>query len=102
MIKTYSIKASDIKHAWHVIDASDKILGKVAVEAANFLMGKNKQLFSRNMDVGDYFVVVNAEKIRVTGDKLKQKMYYRHLAGEPSVGVAAHTVGDDKNIAAVG
>ena len=77
-MKTYSTKASDIKREWHVIDASGQILGKVATQAANRLMGKHKPLFSRHLDAGDYVVVINAEKVRVTGDKLKQKMYYRH------------------------
>ncbi len=77
-MKTYSTKASDIKREWHVIDASEKILGRVATQAASLLMGKHKPIFARHLDVGDYVVVVNAEKIRVTGDKLKQKMYYRH------------------------
>ena len=78
MIRTYSTKASDIKREWHVIDAADKILGKLATEAAGLLMGKHKPMFARHLDVGDYVVVVNAEKIHVTGDKLKQKLYYRH------------------------
>lgn len=77
-MKTYSTKASDIKREWHVIDASGQILGKVATQAANRLMGKHKPVFSRHLDMGDYVVVINAEKVRVTGDKLKQKMYYRH------------------------
>jgi large subunit ribosomal protein L13 len=77
-MKTYSIKASEIKREWHVIDASGQILGKVATQAANWLMGKHKPLFSRHLDTGDYVVVINAEKVRVTGNKLKQKMYYRH------------------------
>ena len=78
MIKTYSTKASDIKREWHIIDAADKILGKVATQVAGLLMGKHKPVFNRHLDVGDYVVVVNAEKIRVTGDKTKQKFYYRH------------------------
>ena len=77
-MKTYSTKASDIKREWHVIDAADKILGKVATEVAVLLMGKQKAIFNRNLDVGDYVVVLNAEKIRVTGNKAKQKLYYRH------------------------
>jgi large subunit ribosomal protein L13 len=77
-MKTYTAKASDIKHEWHVIDASDKILGKLAVQVADMLMGKHKPMFSRNLDTGDFVVVINAEKIRVTGNKTKQKMYYRH------------------------
>ncbi|MBI2852736.1 MAG: 50S ribosomal protein L13 [Chloroflexi bacterium] len=77
-MKTYSTKASDIKREWHLIDAQDKVLGKVATQAANLLMGKHKPIFVRNMDVGDYVVVINAEKVRVTGEKLKDKSYYRH------------------------
>jgi large subunit ribosomal protein L13 len=78
MMKTYSVKADDIKREWHVIDASDEILGKLAVRAAGLLMGKHKPLFSRNADVGDFVVVTNAAKIQVTGNKTEQKMYYRH------------------------
>jgi large subunit ribosomal protein L13 len=78
MTKTYSIKASDIKREWHIVDAEDQILGKLSTRIARLLMGKHKPLFSRNMDVGDSVVVINAEKVRVTGNKMKQKMYYRH------------------------
>ena len=78
MIKTYSTKASDINREWHVIDASNQILGKVSTQIASLLMGKHKAVFNRNLDVGDYVVVINAEKIRVTGDKLKQKEYHTH------------------------
>jgi large subunit ribosomal protein L13 len=77
-MKTYSVKASEIKREWHVIDASGKILGKVATEAAGLLMGKDKAMFTRNLDTGDYVVVTNASKVKVTGKKLEQKMYYRH------------------------
>ncbi len=79
MMKTYSIKASDIKREWHIVDASDKVLGRLATQVASLLMGKHKPLFSRNMDTGDFVVVINAEKVRVTGNnKAKQKLYYRH------------------------
>jgi large subunit ribosomal protein L13 len=77
-MKTYSIKGSEIKRAWHVIDASDKILGKVATEAAKLLMGKHKPLFTRNLDIGDFVVIINAGKIKLSGDKAGQKVYYRH------------------------
>jgi large subunit ribosomal protein L13 len=77
-MKTYSVKVSEIKREWHVIDASDKILGRLATEAAKLLMGKHKSIFCRHLDVGDFVVVLNAEKIRVSGDKVKQKVYYRH------------------------
>ena len=77
-MKTYSVKVSEIKREWHVIDASDKILGRLATEVAKLLMGKHKSTFCRNLDVGDFVVVLNAEKIRVSGDKARQKVYYRH------------------------
>ncbi len=77
-MKTYSAKASDVKREWHVIDAEGQILGNVSTQAARFLMGKHKAMFSRHLDTGDYVVVINAEKVKVTGNKLTQKMYYRH------------------------
>jgi len=77
-MKTYSAKASDIKREWHVIDASDKVLGRLATQVARLLMGKHKPMFSPNLDTGDFVVVINAEKVRVTGNKAQQKVYYRH------------------------
>jgi large subunit ribosomal protein L13 len=77
-MKTYSTKASDIKREWHLIDASNQVLGGIATQAAGLLMGKHKALFCRHMDVGDNVVIINAAKIKVTGNKLQQKMYYRH------------------------
>jgi len=77
-MKTYSTKASDIKRQWHVIDASGKVLGRLATQVASLLMGKHKPIFSRNLDTGDFVVVINAEKVRVTGNKAEQKLYYRH------------------------
>jgi large subunit ribosomal protein L13 len=77
-MKTYSTKASDIKRQWHLIDASGQVLGGVATQAANLLMGKHKAIFCRHLDVGDNVVIINAAKVRVTGKKLEQKMYYRH------------------------
>ena len=82
-MKTYSTKASDIKREWHVFDASDRILGKLATQAASLLMGKHKPMFTRNLDTGDFVVIVNADKVRVTGNKAKQKLYYRH-SGYPA------------------
>lgn len=77
-MKTFSTKPSDIEREWHVIDASDKVLGRLATQVANLLMGKHKPIFTRNLDTGDFVVVINADKIRVTGNKAKQKLYYRH------------------------
>jgi large subunit ribosomal protein L13 len=69
---------SDIERKWHVIDASGKTLGRLATEAAVLLKGKHKPMYTPHLDVGDYVVVVNADKIEVTGKKLTQKIYYRH------------------------
>jgi large subunit ribosomal protein L13 len=77
-MKTYSVKAKDIKREWHIIDASDEVLGKVATRVARLLSGKHKPMYAANMDVGDFVVVINAGKIKYTGNKLKQKMYYSH------------------------
>ena len=77
-MKTYSAKASEIKREWHVIDASGKVLGRLATQIARLLMGKHKPIFSPNLDTGDFVVVINAEKVQVTGNKAKQKVYYRH------------------------
>jgi len=77
-VKTYSVKASEIKREWHVLDAADQVLGRLATRVARLLMGKHKPIFTRNLDTGDYVVVINADKVRVTGNKAKQKVYYRH------------------------
>ena len=76
--RTKTTKESDLSRKWFVIDAEDKILGRLATKVAELLMGKGKTCFSRYMDCGDHVVIINAEKIRVTGNKLKQKIYYRH------------------------
>jgi large subunit ribosomal protein L13 len=75
---TYSVKSSDIKRGWHVLDASGKTLGRLATGAAGLLQGKGKPLYSRHLDNGDFVVVINAAKVRVTGKKAEQKIYYRH------------------------
>ena len=77
-MKTYSVKAGEIKREWHLIDAKGKILGKVATEAARLLMGKHKAIYSRHLDTGDYVVVINAARVKVSGNKAEQKLYYRH------------------------
>ena len=77
-MKTYSVKPSEIEHAWHVIDARDRVLGNLATEVARLLMGKHKPMFSRHLDTGDFVVVINSDKIRVTGNRAKQKLYSRH------------------------
>jgi len=77
-MKTYSTKASDIERQWHVIDASGKVLGRMATQVARLLMGKHKIIFSPNLDTGDFVIVLNADKVHVSGNKAKQKTYYRH------------------------
>lgn len=77
-MKTFSPSKKDIQHDWLIVDASDKILGRLASAVAGRLRGKHKAEFVPHMDTGDFVVVVNAGKIRVTGRKLDQKMYYRH------------------------
>jgi large subunit ribosomal protein L13 len=77
-MKTFVAKEHEIEKKWHLIDASDKVLGRLAAEIATILRGKNKPLFTPHMDAGDYVVVVNAEKVALTGDKLEKKVYYRH------------------------
>ena len=77
-MKTYSQKQSEIKREWWVIDASSMPLGKLAVIIADKLMGKSKVTYTPNIDNGDYVVVTNAKNLKVTGDKMLQKKYYRH------------------------
>ena len=77
-MKTYAVKARDITQDWQVIDAEGQTLGRLASRVAGLLRGKHKPSFSPHLDMGDYVVVVNAEKVRVTGRKRQQKMYYRH------------------------
>lgn len=77
-MKTYSIKAKDIKRQWHLIDATDQVLGRMAVHIARLLRGKNKPVFTPNLDTGDFVVVINAAKIKVTGGKLQKKEYIHH------------------------
>ena len=77
-MKTYRPKAEEIKREWYVVDASGKTLGRLATLIANILRGKHKPYFQPDMDVGDYVIVLNADKIKVTGKKLTDKLYQRH------------------------
>ena len=92
-VPTYTPKAGDTTHSWYVIDATDVVLGRLAVEAAKLLRGKHKPTFTPNVDGGDFVIVINAEKIAVSGDKLKNKMAYRH-SGFPG-GLRARSLGDE-------
>ena len=77
-MKTFSAKPHEVKRSWYLIDATDKVLGRLAVDIARRLRGKHKAEFTPHVDTGDYIVVVNADKVRVTGRKTESKLYYRH------------------------
>jgi len=77
-LKTYSAKPSDVNHEWFVVDAKDKVLGRLASEIAQILRGKHKPIFTPHIDTGDFVVVVNADKVRVTGKKEQMKSYFSH------------------------
>jgi len=77
-VRTYSPKASELSHEWFVVDATDVVLGRLASQVATLLRGKHKPTFAAHMDNGDFVIVVNADKVALTGSKLSQKMAYRH------------------------
>ena len=77
-MKTFNTKPSVINEQWHVFDATDKVLGRLATEVSTLLQGKHKPIYAKNLITGVHVVVVNASKVKVTGKKLEQKMYYRH------------------------
>ena len=88
-MRTYTPKAGDVTRAWHVIDATDVVLGRLASQAAILLRGKHKTIFAPHVDTGDFVIIVNAEKIALTGAKLEKKKAYRH-SGYPG-GLKAET-----------
>ena len=75
---TYSPKLADVRREWFIVDATDKVLGRLATEIAHILKGKHKPTYATHIDVGDHVIVINAEKVRVTGKKAEQKVYHRH------------------------
>lgn len=77
-MRTYSVKAGEIERDWYLVDASDRVLGRMASQIASILRGKHKPIYSPHLDVGDYVVVVNAAEVRLTGRKSEQKEYFRH------------------------
>lgn len=84
MNRTYSAKPADVKRAWHVIDVSDKVLGRAASQIASLLKGKHKPIYTPSLDTGDHVIVINAAKVKVTGSKETNKLYHRHpRAGFP-------------------
>ncbi|MCB6182148.1 50S ribosomal protein L13 [Leeia sp. TBRC 13508] len=94
-MKTYSAKPQDIQREWFVVDASDLVLGRLAAAIAHRLRGKHKAIYTPHMDTGDFIVVVNADKVRVTGNKAEDKVYYRH-SGYPG-GIYQRTFTEMKN-----
>jgi large subunit ribosomal protein L13 len=91
-VPTYSPKAGDVTRAWHVIDATDVVLGRLAVQAATLLRGKHKPMYAPHVDTGDFVVIINAEKIAVSGNKREAKFLYRH-SGYPG-GLRRRSVGE--------
>lgn len=89
---TYTPKAGDITREWHVIDASDVVLGRLAVQSANLLRGKHKPTYAPHMDGGDYVIIINAEKVAISGNKVNDKRIYHH-SGHPG-GLKSRTVGE--------
>jgi len=77
-VRTFTIKAAEIEHEWYVVDAEGETLGRLASRIAPILRGKHKPIYTPHMDCGDYVIVINADKVRVTGRKLDQKLYHRH------------------------
>jgi large subunit ribosomal protein L13 len=90
-VRTYSPRPGDIQRAWHVIDAEDIVLGRLAVQAATLLRGKHKPIYAPHVDTGDFVIIVNAEKVALSGDKKSTKLSYRH-SGYPG-GLTATPVG---------
>ena len=78
IMKTYSLKKEEVQRNWFVVDATDRVLGRVATKIADKIRGKDKPTFTPHTDGGDYVIVINAEKIKVTGSKFNNKVYYRH------------------------
>ena len=90
-MKTIFVNSETVKRDWYVIDATDKTLGRLATEVARRLRGKHKPEYTPNCDTGDYIVVINAEKVKATGNKLRDKVYYRHT--EYPGGIRSTTLG---------
>lgn len=91
-MSTYTPKAGDVTRQWHVIDATDVVLGRLAVQAANLLRGKHKPTFAPHVDGGDFVVIINADKVAISGNKKQDKLLYNH-SGYPG-GLRSRTVGE--------
>lgn len=91
-MRTYSPKPADIQRKWHIIDATDIVLGRLSVQTANLLRGKHKAMFAPHVDTGDFVIIINAEKVALSGTKKTTKMAYRH-SGYPG-GLSATPIGE--------
>lgn len=95
-MKTYSAKPSDIQRKWYIVDASILPLGRISTEIAKLLLGKNKTQFTKHIDCGDYVIVINSDKLIVTGNKEEDKKYYHH-SGYPG-GLRTRSLNEQRNI----
>ena len=91
-MRTYSPKPTDVQRQWHVIDAADVVLGRLAVQSATLLRGKHKAMYAPHVDTGDFVIIINAGKVALAGDKRETKLAYRH-SGYPG-GLKATTIGE--------
>jgi large subunit ribosomal protein L13 len=96
-VRTYTPKAADVERRWHVIDATDVVLGRLASQAAILLRGKHKPIFAPHLDTGDFVVVINADKVALTGSKREQKLAYRHSGYPGGLRAVGYTELLDKN-----
>ncbi|MFN0283199.1 MAG: 50S ribosomal protein L13 [Kineosporiaceae bacterium] len=96
-MRTYTPKAADVERRWHVIDATDVVLGRLASQAAILLRGKHKPIFAPHLDTGDFVVVINADKVALTGSKREQKLAYRHSGYPGGLRAVGYTELLDKN-----
>lgn len=92
MKKTYSAKKGDITRQWHIVDAEDAVLGRMASKVAHILKGKHKPIYTPSIDTGDHVVIINAKKVKLTGKKLENKIYWRHSGY--TGGIKSKTAGD--------
>ena len=95
MTRTYSPKVGEVERRWYVVDAADVVVGRLSAELARILTGKNKPSYAPHVDTGDFVIVLNAEKVRLTGRKEDQKIYYRH-SGKPG-SLKQETAGELRN-----
>jgi large subunit ribosomal protein L13 len=96
-VRTYTPKPADIERRWHVIDATDVVLGRLASQAATLLRGKHKAIFAPHVDTGDFVIIINAEKVALTGSKREQKVAYRHSGYPGGLSAVGYTELLEKN-----